>query len=79
MWTLFSLPLLLFVKEKRSERKKDTAAIAAAILGPTMVGLYTESSRVGIASVAIFFVLGAALLLMVDAEKVAKKVRSTLS
>ena len=54
----------------------------AAILGPTLVGLvalYTESSRAGIASVAVFFVLGGVLLMLVDADKTAKEVRSTLS
>jgi UMF1 family MFS transporter len=53
----------------------------AAILGPFLIGivaLITESSRVGIASVAIFFILGAILLLRVDEKKAADEVRSTL-
>lgn len=54
----------------------------AAILGPLLlavVALFTESSRIAIASVAVFFVLGAFLLMKVDADKTAKEVRSTLS
>ena len=54
----------------------------AAILGPLLIGmvaLITENSRVGIASVAIFFILGAILLMRVDAKKAAEEVRSTLS
>ena len=54
---------------------------SAAILGPFLIGmvaLITENSRVGIASVAIFFILGAILLVRVDEKKVADEVRSTL-
>ncbi len=54
----------------------------AAILGPFLIGivaLITENSRVGIASVALFFILGAILLMRVDANKVADEVRSGLS
>ncbi len=54
----------------------------ATILGPLLIGmvtLITESSRVGIASVAIFFILGGILLLKVDAKKVANEVRATLT
>ncbi len=54
----------------------------AAILGPLLVGfvaLMTENSRAGIASVAVFFILGALLLMRVDAKKVAKEVRLTLN
>lgn len=36
-------------------------------------------SKLGIASVAIFFVFGVVLLLIGDAEKVAKKGHSTLA
>ena len=53
----------------------------AAILGPALVGIVavtTENSRAGIASVAIFFVLGGLLLMRVDEKKVAKEVRSAL-
>ncbi len=53
----------------------------AAILGPFLIGmvaLITENSRVGIASVAIFFILGAILLMKVDAKKAADEVRATL-
>jgi len=53
----------------------------AAILGPLTVGIvamYTESSRAGMASVSIFFILGAILLLKVDEKRVAEEVRTTL-
>jgi UMF1 family MFS transporter len=53
----------------------------AAILGPFLIGmvaLITENSRVGIASVAIFFILGGILLMRVDEKKAADEVRSTL-
>ena len=53
----------------------------AAILGPLLIGLValiTENSRVGIASVAIFFILGAILLIRVDEKKAAAEVRSNL-
>ena len=55
---------------------------SAAILGPFLIGmvtLITENSRVGIASVAIFFILGAILLMKVDEKKVADEVRSALT
>ncbi|MEA3456426.1 MAG: MFS transporter [Campylobacterota bacterium] len=54
----------------------------AAILGPALVGivaLMTGDSRAGIASVAIFFVLGGLLLMRVDEKKVAEEVRSALT
>ncbi len=54
----------------------------AAILGPALVGIVavtTESSRAGIASVSVFFIIGAILLMKVDAKKVAEEVRATLS
>ena len=54
----------------------------AAILGPMTVGMvamYTESSRAGMASISIFFIIGAILLLKVDEKKVAEEVRTTLS
>lgn len=53
----------------------------AAILGPFLVGtvaLLSGSSRAGIASVAVFFILGAFLLTKVDAEKAAKEARELL-
>ena len=54
----------------------------AAILGPFLIGavaLVTDNSRVGILSVAIFFIIGAILLSRVDEKKVAKEVESALS
>jgi UMF1 family MFS transporter len=54
----------------------------AAILGPLLiavVGLFTQSSRAGIASVSLFFILGAILLLMVDEKRAAREVRETLT
>ena len=54
----------------------------AAILGPFLIGmvaLITENSRIGIASVAIFFILGAILLMKVDANKAANEVQATLN
>ena len=53
----------------------------AAILGPLLVAvvaLVSESSRLAIASIAIFFILGAILLYFVDEKKIAKEVRSAL-
>lgn len=53
----------------------------AAILGPLLVAvvaLFSESSRIAIGSVAIFFVLGAILLYFVDEKKVAKDVNGAL-
>jgi len=53
----------------------------ATILGPLMIGFVatlTESSRLGIASVASFFIIGGILLYFVDEEKIAKEVRGTL-
>ncbi len=53
----------------------------AAILGPALVGIVavtTESSRAGIASVAIFFILGLLLLMKVDEKKAAEEIRSAL-
>jgi len=53
----------------------------AAIFGPLLVAtvaLISESSRLAMASIAIFFVLGAILLYFVDEKKVAKDVRSAL-
>lgn len=54
----------------------------AAILGPLTVGMvaiYTDSSRAGMASIAIFFILGAILLIKVDEKKVAREVRTALA
>ncbi|UFH58472.1 MFS transporter [Sulfurovum mangrovi] len=53
----------------------------AAILGPLLIGtvaLFTESSRAGIISVVLFFIVGGIMLLRVDEKKVAKEVRSAL-
>ena len=53
----------------------------ATIFGPLLIGFVavtTESSRLGIASVIIFFIAGGILLYMVDEEKIAKEVRETL-
>jgi len=53
----------------------------AVILGPLLVGLvalFSHSSRLAIASVAMLFVLGAVLLFFVDEQKVAKEVREAL-
>ena len=54
----------------------------AAILGPMLVGvvaLSSGSSRAGIASIAIFFILGGGLLMMVDEKKTARQVRDALN
>ena len=54
----------------------------AAILGPLLVAvvaLFSENSRVAIASVSIFFILGGILLYFVDEKKVATDVKSALS
>jgi len=53
----------------------------ATILGPLMIGLVATmsgSSRLGIASVAIFFVVGGILLYMVDEKKIAEEVRGSM-
>lgn len=53
----------------------------AAIFGPLLVAgvaLVSDSSRIAMASVAIFFVLGAILLYFVDEKKTASDVRSSL-
>lgn len=53
----------------------------ATILGPllvAMVALVSESSRIAIGSIAIFFVLGAILLYFVDEKRIASDVRGTL-
>jgi len=53
----------------------------AAILGPLLVAfvaLFTHDSRLSIASIAIFFILGAILLYFVDEKKIAQEVRSEL-
>ena len=54
----------------------------AAILGPMLVGvvaLTSGSSRAGIASIALFFILGGGLLMMVDEKKTARQVRDALN
>jgi len=53
----------------------------AAILGPLLVAfvaLFTQNSRLSIASISIFFILGAILLYFVDEKKIAKEVRDEL-
>lgn len=53
----------------------------ATVLGPLLIGavaVATHSSRAGIASVAVFFVLGAVLLYFVDEKAVAAEVRSAM-
>lgn len=53
----------------------------AAILGPllvALVALFSQNSRVAIASVAVFFIAGAILLYFVDEKKVASEVRGAL-
>ena len=53
----------------------------ATIFGPLLIGFVavtTDSSRLGIASVIIFFIAGGILLYMVDEKKIAKEVRDTL-
>ncbi len=54
----------------------------ATVLGPLLIGFVavaTHSSRAGIASVALFFVVGALLLLLIDEKKVAEEVREAMS
>ena len=53
----------------------------AAILGPMLVAfvaLFSQNSRLAIASISIFFILGAILLYFVDEKKVAQDVRNEL-
>lgn len=53
----------------------------AAILGPFLIGtvtLLTESSRAGILSIVLFFIIGGVMLLRVDEKKAAREVRSAL-
>lgn len=53
----------------------------AAILGPLLVAfiaLFTQNSRLSIASISLFFILGAILLYFVDEKKIAEDVRSEL-
>lgn len=53
----------------------------AAILGPLLVAvvaLFSENSRISIASVSILFILGAILLFFVDEKKIAKDVQEAL-
>jgi len=53
----------------------------ATILGPLLVAvvaLFSESSRIAIGSVSIFFILGATLLFFVDEKKVANDVQTAL-
>ncbi len=54
----------------------------ATIFGPLLIGFVavnTDSSRLGIASVAIFFVAGGLMLYFVDEKKIATEVRQTLT
>ncbi len=53
----------------------------AAILGPllvALVALFSQNSRVAIASIVIFFILGATLLYFVDEKKTHKEVNEAL-
>lgn len=53
----------------------------AALLGPLVVAfvaLFTQNSRLSIASIGIFFILGAILLYFVDEKKIAQDVRHEL-
>jgi len=53
----------------------------ATVLGPLLIGavaLATHSSRAGIASVALFFVIGAVLLYFIDEKAVAAEVRGAM-
>jgi MFS transporter, UMF1 family len=53
----------------------------AAILGPSLVALvalFTQNSRIAMASISLFFIVGAILLYYVDEEKVAKELREEL-
>lgn len=53
----------------------------ATIFGPLLIGFVavsSDSSRLGIASVIIFFIAGGILLSMVDEKKIAKEVRESL-
>lgn len=53
----------------------------AALLGPMLVAfvaLFSQNSRLSIASIAIFFIFGAILLYFVDEKKIAKEVRKEL-
>jgi len=53
----------------------------AAILGPSLVAfvaIFTQDSRMAMASIAIFFIAGGILLYLVDEKKVAKEARSLL-
>jgi MFS-type transporter involved in bile tolerance (Atg22 family) len=43
-----------------------------------MVAILTQSSRAGIASVALFFVAGAALLMFIDEKKIATQVKEAM-
>jgi len=55
---------------------------SSAVLGPMLIGivtLITDSSRVGIASIAIFFIIGIILLIRVDEKKISDEVRSTIT
>lgn len=54
----------------------------AAILGPmlvALVALFTQNSRVAIASIAIFFIVGAILLYFVDEKQIAKDMKRELN
>lgn len=55
---------------------------SSAVLGPMLIGMVTlisGNSRVGIASIAIFFVIGIILLIRVDEKKVADEVSATIT
>lgn len=53
----------------------------ATVLGPLLIGVVavtTHSSRAGIASVAVFFIVGAVLLYFIDEKRVASEVRGAM-
>ncbi len=55
---------------------------SSAVLGPMLIGmvtLFSGSSRVGIASIAIFFIIGIILLIRVDEKKIADEVSATIT
>ena len=53
----------------------------ATVLGPLLIGVVavtTHSSRAGIASVSVFFIVGAVLLYFIDEKRVASEVRGAM-
>lgn len=47
--------------------------------GSLIVALFTQNSRLGIASVSIFFILGFILLMHVDEERAEEEIRDVLN